>query len=45
MWEWYGWTWAAAMEAAKPFLVGMRAASTLYLLSVEMSHFIKDLQK
>ena len=39
------WLIAAMMEAAKPFLVGVRAASTLYLLTVEMAHFVKDMNK
>jgi len=45
MFEWYGWTWAATMEALKPVLVGVRMAETLYLLSIELSSMIKDLNK
>ena len=33
------------MEVAKPVLIGIRAAETLYLLSVELSSMIKDLNK
>lgn len=43
--EWFGWWWAATMEAAKPVLIGVRAAETLFLLSVELSAFLKDMQK
>ena len=43
--EWFGWWWAATMEAAKPVLIGIKAAETLYLLSIELSSMIKDLNK
>lgn len=45
MFEWYGWTWAAAMEAIKPVIVGGRAAEALWLLSLEMGSFLKDMHK
>lgn len=33
------------MEAAKPLIIGSKMAQTLFLLSVEMSAFIKDIKK
>ena len=43
--EWFGWWWAATMEAAKPVLIGIKTAGTLYYLSIELSSFIKDMHK
>lgn len=42
MWAWYV---AATMEAAKPILTGVKLAGVLYHLGIEMSAFLKDLNK
>jgi len=43
--EWFGWWLAATMEAAKPVMVSIKAAETLFLLSIELSAFLKDMHK